>query len=132
MEFLQELKQILIPIVAIVGGLTIPILWIRGDYTTKQRLIESRHKERLAAIERGLDYQPDPLDTMFASSKPTNPNSSPTLLWGLILSLGGAAVATSMSDFENGSVLMAVGAALLLYHFLTRKRQDRSSDNPTN
>jgi len=131
-EFLQELKQILIPIVAIVGGLTIPILWIRGDYITKQKLIESRHKERLAAIERGLDYQPDPLDTMFASSKPTNPNSSPTLLWGLILSLGGAAVATSMSDFENGSVLMAVGVALLLYHFLTRKREDRSSDNPTN
>lgn len=128
MEYLLELKQILIPIVAIVGGLTIPILWIRGDYATKQKLIEARHKERLAAIERGLDYHPEPLDDLFARSKPTNPKSSPTLLWGLILAFGGVSIAAGMSDLENGSVLLAVGLALLLYHFLTRERKNRTSE----
>jgi len=40
---------ILIPIFAIVFGTMIPILWNYQDQLTKQKLIEGRHKERLAA-----------------------------------------------------------------------------------
>jgi len=39
---------ILVPIFAIVFGTMIPILWNYQDQLTKQKLIEGRHKERLA------------------------------------------------------------------------------------
>ncbi|MFM7395623.1 MAG: hypothetical protein ACKO42_00725 [Gammaproteobacteria bacterium] len=122
---------ILVPIFAIVFGIMIPIVWIYLDQQTKQKLIEARHKERLAAFERGVDYQPEPLplDAMFARSKPTNPKSSPTLLWGLILTFAGAAIAIGKADAEGGSVVVAVGIALLLYHFLTRVRKDQANKN---
>jgi hypothetical protein len=123
--------EILVPIFAIVFGTMIPIVWIYCDQLTKQKLIEGRHKERLAALERGVDYQPEPLslDAMFARSKPTNPKSSPTLLWGLILTFAGAAIAIGRSDVRAGSVVVAVGIALLLYHFLTRVRKDQTTKN---
>jgi len=122
---------ILVPIFAIVFGIMIPIVWIYLDQQTKQKLIEARHKERLAALERGVDYQPEPLplDALFGRSKSTNPKSSPTLLWGLILTFAGAAIAIGKADAEDGSVVVAVGVALLLYHFLTRVRKDQANKN---
>jgi len=124
---------ILVPIFAIVFGIMIPIVWIYLDQQTKQKLIEARHKERLAALERGVDYQPEPLplDAMFGRSKSTNPKSSPTLLWGLILTFAGAAIAigNSAESSRSGSVVVAVGIALLLYHFLTRVRKDQANNN---
>lgn len=127
----MEELEILIPILAIVFGTMIPIVWIYLDQQTKQKLIEARNKERLAAFERGVDYQPEPLslDAMFARSKPTNPKSSPTLLWGLILTFAGAAIAIGKAEAEDGSVVVAVGIALLLYHFLTRVRKDQANKN---
>ena len=127
----MEELGILIPILAIVFGTMIPIVWIYLDQQTKQKLIEARNKERLAAFERGVDYQPEPLslDAMFARSKPTNPKSSPTLLWGLILTFAGAAIAIGKAEAEDGSVVVAVGIALLLYHFLTRVRKDQANKN---
>ena len=127
----MEELGILIPILAIVFGTMIPIVWIYLDQQTKQKLIEARNKERLAAFERGVDYQPEPLslDAMFARSKPTNPKSSPTLLWGLILTFAGAAIAIGKTEAEDGSVVVAVGIALLLYHFLTRVRKDQANKN---
>jgi|GEM_PF-1022175 len=128
----DELK-ILVPIFAIVFGTMIPIVWIYRDQLTKQKLIEARHKERLAALERGVDYQPEPLppEALFGRSKSTNPKSSPTLLWGLILTFGGVAIAISKSEAEAGGrlVVVAVGIALLLYHFLTRVRKDQANKN---
>ena len=123
--------EILVPIFAIVFGTMIPIVWIYRDQLTKQKLIEARHKERLAALERGVDYQPEPLplDALFGRSKSTNPKSSPTLLGGLILTFGGVAIAIGRSDVRDGSVLVAVGIALLLYHFLTRVRKDQANKN---
>lgn len=122
---------ILIPILAIVFGAMIPISWIYHDQQTKQKLIEARNKERLAAFERGIDYQPEPLslDAMFAHSKPTNPKSSPTLLWGLILTFAGAAIAIGKVAAVGGSVVVAVGVALLFYHFLTRVRKNEANKN---
>lgn len=122
---------ILVPIFAIVFGTMIPIVWIYRDQLIKQKLIEARHKERLAALERGVDYQPEPLplDALFGRSKSTNPKSSPTLLWGLILTFAGAAIAIGKADAEDGSVVVAVGIALLLYHFLTRVRKDQANKN---
>ena len=122
---------VLIPIFAIVFGTMIPIVWIYRDQLTKQKLIEARHKERLAALERGVDYQPEPLplEALFGRSKSTNPKSSPTLLWGLILTFAGAAIAIGKADAEDGSVVVAVGIALLLYHFLTRVRKDQANKN---
>ena len=122
---------ILVPIFALVSVIMIPLVWIYLDQQTKQKLIEARHKERLAALERGVDYQPEPLplDRLFGRSKSTNPKSSPTLLWGLILTFGGVAIAIGRSDVRDGSVLVAVGIALLLYHFLTRVRKDQATKN---
>ncbi len=112
--------EILIPIIAVTGAFAIPIVWIWFDYATKRNFIESRHKERLAAIERGMEYQSDPLDSLLASGKAANQNRSASLLWGLILTFGGTAFMFGMSELESGSVVVAIGLALLLYYFLTK------------
>jgi len=111
--------EILIPIISVTGAFAIPIVWIWFDYATKRSFIESRHKERLAAIERGIEYQSDPLDSLLASGKAANRSSSVSLFCGLILTFGGTAFMFGINS-KVGSVVVAVGLALLLYYFLTK------------
>lgn len=55
-----QLMALMIPIIAIVMGVSIPIVFIVTDYLRKRNLFELHHKERLAAIERGVEVPPLP------------------------------------------------------------------------
>jgi hypothetical protein len=60
---MYELKHImpfLIPIVAIVMGIGIGMLAIWLDYRKKRDILELHHKERMTAIERGMEVPPLP------------------------------------------------------------------------
>ena len=50
----------LVPIVGIVMGVMIPIVYQILDYRRRRDVVEAHHKERMAAIERGMDIPPLP------------------------------------------------------------------------
>ena len=54
-----ESVAIMIPIFGIVFGVSVAIVAIVTEHRQKIQRAEARHKERLAAIEKGLDLPPD-------------------------------------------------------------------------
>lgn len=55
-----EYMALLIPILGIVLGVSIAIVAIVTAHREKQKRVELRHRERLAAIEKGIELAPDP------------------------------------------------------------------------
>ena len=60
MDGFRQILALLIPITAIVGGLSIPILYILTHYKKRQLLLEQNHKERMLALEKGIELPPIP------------------------------------------------------------------------
>lgn len=60
MDDVRHILPFMIPIIAILMGLGISMLAIWLEYKKKTRLFELHHKERLLAIERGMDVPPLP------------------------------------------------------------------------
>src|SRR3974390_1589993 len=56
----SEIIAVMIPIVAIVMGIGIGMLSLFLDYRKKQEMFALHHKERLAAIEKGMEVPPLP------------------------------------------------------------------------
>lgn len=118
---LKQILPLLIPIVAIVGGLAVAIVSIALDYKKKSQWLEAHHRERLAAIERGTELPPLPAG-FFGERAPADAatRQARQVRWGLVLALGGAAVALAqylIGDHDSAAwalVPIAVGLALLL------------------
>jgi len=51
---------VMIPIVAIVGGLATGVVAIVTDYRRRREIYEMHHKERMLALERGVELPPLP------------------------------------------------------------------------
>lgn len=61
----------LIPIVAIVFGIGLAALGMWTDHKRKTQMLEAMHRERMAAIEKGVDLPPVTFD---ASGNPMSPS----------------------------------------------------------
>jgi hypothetical protein len=55
-----EILGVMVPIVAIVMGIGVVLLGIWLDYRKKRDMFEMVHKERMAAIDKGIDVPPLP------------------------------------------------------------------------
>src|SRR5512135_1604778 len=116
---------VFIPIVAIIMSLSIPIVFAIVDYRRRRDIVEAHHKERLAAIERGMELPPLP-ESFYQSFKPARRSSYllPGLVWlfvgiGLYIALG----AVAGEDVRNfGLIPAGVGAALLIYYFVEGRK----------
>lgn len=111
----------LVPLVAIMFGvgvpLSIPILWIALNYRKRRRLMELNHIERMAAIERGMEVPPLPLELIDGRSRRRS-SLLPGLVWFFI---GLAMVAGSLSIGDDlpvvfGLVPLGIGLAYLIYY----------------
>ncbi|MDD5333904.1 MAG: DUF6249 domain-containing protein [Rhodoferax sp.] len=60
MDDLKHIMPLMIPIIAIVMGIGIGMLALWLDHEKKTRMFELHHKERLLAIERGMEVPPLP------------------------------------------------------------------------
>jgi hypothetical protein len=106
-----------IPIVAIIMSLSIPIVALITEYSKRRKLYELHHQERLAAIEKGLELPPRPPDLAggVAAKAPRY------LLKGLIWLLIGIAVFLAVGVNDSWATAMfglipaAIGAAYLIY-----------------
>ena len=129
-----------IPIVAIVGGITAGIIRTLG----RQRLVELAQRERIAAIERGVDpaklaplpvtaLDDDP-ETWTMSQYDRDRRRAQGLMIGgivtLAVGLGLMAFLNIMERHENawavGIIPATVGVALLLSSFLVRPKHNGS------
>ena len=121
----EEVVAVFIPIVAIIMSLSIPIVFAIVDYRRRRDIVEANHKERLAAIERGMELPALP-ESFYQSIKPARRSSYllPGLVWlfvgvGIFISLG-AVAGDDVRMF--GLIPAGVGLALLIYHFVEGRK----------
>ena len=122
----EDVVAVFIPIVAIVMSLGIPIIYQILDYRRRRDIVNAHHKERLAAIERGMELPP--LSEAFYS--PLDRNKRPRhlltgMVWlfiGIALFLALGAVAGEDVRFF-GLIPAGVGLAFLIYYFIEGKHE---------
>lgn len=123
-------ELILIPLFGIVFSMGIPgaiaIVWITLSHRSRQRLVELHHAERMAAIERGMDLPPLPLELIRGRSSRRRTSLLPGLVWtfvGLAV-CGGVALAGVESDLPwiAGFIPLGVGLAYLVYYFMEGRK----------
>lgn len=123
--------QIVIPLVSIVLGILMIIVAIVTKHRRQMQELDNRHRERMAAIEKGLDLPPDPVVERTAAterSRSYRRGGSDYLLRGLIWLGVGIALSVSDNFFGTGNrmfgwIASAVGAAYLIYYGLEGRRE---------
>jgi hypothetical protein len=119
---------VMIPIIAIVLGIGIGMLSLYLDYRKKREFFELHHKERMAAIEKGIEVPPLAPE-FFQDSRRRIRTPSDYLRRGLVLLLVGGAIAFALErsgdhDSVWGLVPAAIGVAYLVFYFLEGRRQN--------
>ena len=121
----EDVLAVFIPIIAIFMSLLIPIVFSVVDYKRRKDIVEANHKERLAAIERGMEIPALP-ESFYLPMKPQRRSSYllPGLVWlfvgiGFFVALG--AVAGEGVQFF-GLVPMGIGLAMLIYYFVEGRK----------
>jgi hypothetical protein len=129
----------LVPLAGIVFAvglpLSIPIVFMVLNYRKRRRLMELHHAERMAAIERGMEIPPLPMELIDGGS-PRRRRTS--LLPGLVWLFVGLAVLISMRTLAEEEALLGliptgIGLAYLIYYFVEgRKIEARLLENDLN
>ena len=117
----EELIAILGMLLSLGMPLSILMVWVVLNYRKRRRLMELHHAERMAAIERGMEVPPMPLDLIDGNS-PRRRRSSllPGLVWffiGLAVLIGTLAMRDDDVPVISGLVPLGVGLAYLVYYF---------------
>ena len=118
---------LLIPLLAIFMGIGIAMLAIFLDYRKKQEMFAMHHKERMAAIEKGMEVPPLPPEFFQDGRRCRNRTPNDALRRGLVLLFVGAAVCTALYNTQRdaylwGLVPAGIGLAQLIFYFLTRPK----------
>jgi hypothetical protein len=113
---------LLIPILSVTLSLGAVIVWILVWHRRKVHEVDCRHKERMAAIEKGLELPPEPLPQAAQI-----PPRAPYLLRGLIWLGVGIALSLAVRDWFGflggfGWIAIAVGAAYLIFYFVEGRK----------
>src|SRR5687768_16778849 len=118
----HDLVPLLIPLAGICVPLSIPILWIVLNYRKRRRLMELHHTERMAAIERGMEIPPLPLELIDGRSGRRRSSLLPGLVWFFI---GAAVLVGSLTiggghdedlPVIGGLIPLGIGLAYLIYY----------------
>jgi hypothetical protein len=118
----EEILGMMIPLTSVVLGISVAIIWVVTRHRRDVHELEHRHKERMAAIEKGLELPPEPVVPQNSHSGKTSPtDGSRYLLRGLVWTGVGLALALAedhMDRFHSyGWIAVAVGVAYLIYYF---------------
>jgi hypothetical protein len=113
---------VFIPIVAIIMGCSIAIVSIWGEHKRKAQLLEQNHKERMHAIEKGIELPPLPINLAHDNSNgPSTSTPAKSLRAGIMLVLIGVLLYFAIQNIEAepvalfGLIPAAVGIANLVY-----------------
>jgi hypothetical protein len=127
---ISELVPLLVPIVAISVTFSVPIIWIVANYRKRLRLMELYHTERMAAIERGMELPPLPLELIDGRTRRRRSSLLPGLVW---LFIGLAVVLSSLigGEFDDdfplfgGFIPLGIGLAYLIYYGIEGRHTEK-------
>lgn len=131
-----ETLSLLIPIVAIVMGVGLAMLSIYFDFRRKREILQANHRERMAALEKGLDLPPLPPEVLRWENGKRPRSPARTLERGLILVFLGIAISIALWRTGNdaawwGLVPFGLGMAYLIasrFHAAELARTGREVD----
>jgi hypothetical protein len=120
---------VFVPIVAIVFGVGVAIVAIWTGYRQRALRMELRHRERLAAIDKGLELPPEAIDPALdpVNTRPRH------LLRGLVWSLLGIAVAATFYNMAGdeeawiGSIPFSIGLAYLVFYVVEGRKESAAA-----
>ena len=129
----REILAVALPIVAIILGIGIGMLALYLDYRKKREFFELHHRERMAAIEKGMEVPPLPPE-FFQDPRRRTRSPSDYLRRGLVWLLVGGAITAALvqkgsHNYLWGLVPAAAGLAYLIYYFLEAQRARQSPDD---
>src|SRR6184192_4562356 len=131
-EILIPALSMLIPILTVTVSLAALIVWIVMWYRRRVHEIDCRHKERMAAIEKGLELPPESLPQP-AQMPPRSRYLLRGLIWlgvGLALTFGGHGWLRAPMG-GSGWIAVAVGVAYLIFYSVEgRKTAAPKSEAP--
>jgi uncharacterized protein DUF6249 len=120
MEDLIPLFGIVFPI----GGTFIAlVVWLNLNYRKRRKLMELHHAERMAAIERGMEIPPLPIELIDGRSVPKRRRTAllPGLIWFFVgLAVVAGALSRGGEDMPVflGLIPLGIGLAYLIYYFV--------------
>lgn len=124
---------VFIPIVAIVMGIGVAMLSIWSEHKRKAQLLEQNHRERMQAIEKGIELPPLPPNAIGMSNGPSTASAAKSLRSGIMLLLIGILLYIGI-DHAGGSegalfglIPAAVGVANLVYAAIQWKKEEGRS-----
>jgi hypothetical protein len=121
---------LLIPITAVVMGLSLAMLGLWLDYRKKSEIFALHHRERMAAIDKGMEVPPLPPELFQRHGRAPSDSLRRGLVWLLI---GGALTIALYFEHGRGALYglipMAAGLANLIYYYL-RPRSPDSTPTP--
>jgi hypothetical protein len=129
LEMMSTAMGLLFSLLAVTVSLGTLIVWIVVWHRRRVHEADCRHKERMAAIEKGLDLLPES-----APQREQMPVRSRTLLRGLIWLGVGLAITFGAHDLSppplNGFrwIPIAVGAAYLIFYFVEGRNTSSKGD----
>lgn len=124
-----EILALFIPISAIVLGIGLAMLETMTTHRRRSQAIEQRHRERMAAIEKGIELPPDANDPEAQLEMAKAMRKPRFLLRGFVLvGIGGALIATWPGGDDHvmrtvGWVALAIGVAQLLYYAIEGRKE---------
>jgi hypothetical protein len=125
---IEEIIPIFGILFGIGGPVTVVIVWFTLNYHKRRKLMELHHTERMAAIERGMEIPPLPIELIDGRSVPKRRRTAllPGLVWFFI---GLAVVVGSLvGDVDGeipvflGLIPLGIGLAYLIYYFTEGKK----------
>ena len=124
--------MLLIPILAIVMSLSIPIVAIITEFAKRRKFYELHHKERLAAIEKGVELPPLPPEFVGTGPKGRPRYLLRGLVWffvglGLLVALSGISRPEAEKSWLLGFIPTGIGLAYLIYYFAEGKRVEEET-----
>lgn len=126
---ISELVPLLVPIFSTAVVFSIPIVWIVLNYRKRRRFMELHHAERMAAIERGMELPPLPLELIDGRGRRRRSSLLPGLVWFFI----GLAVIAGwlITDFDDdlpvvgGFIPLGIGLAYLIYYGIEGRQTEK-------
>jgi hypothetical protein len=125
----------LIPITAIVFGIGIGMLGLWTDHKRKSQLLEQAHRERMAAIEKGIPLPPVNGNSLTERSSKEGPNPAKVLrsgvfMLGLGIVLYFALVTVGASEAAVfGLIPATIGLANLAYAAVLFSKESKAEAN---
>ncbi|MCB1623046.1 MAG: hypothetical protein KDI32_00565 [Pseudomonadales bacterium] len=124
----EDVIAVMIPIVAIIFGVSAGMLGTWLGYRRKQQALEQVHKERMAALERGLPMPEIPAGLLGREEGPT---AAGAMRNGIMLTLIGVVLYFALARVAGENVALfglipaAIGVANLLYAWMLSRREKR-------